>query len=148
MHIKGRDSSFKLKVLGYEFQNSTDTDDSNWLSVRIDCTDNTNKWSASGGFLRTMELIEIQEWLSSINDADSPLNRLSFTEHEIAFEYLDDGRLVVCLDYDCHPKGVNYNLNDDTEYQMYFTCNNKALKRLIADIDTALKMYPVRNLSH
>ena len=149
MYIRSRDSSFKLEVLGYEFPDSVDNDDLNWLTVKVECLDAGKKWGVSGCYLRTIELVELLEWLSCISEGEHCNNRLSFTEHEIAFEYnSDDAEFTVCLDFDCHPKGSQYSLDVDKEYRINFAGNDKVLQKLLQSIVLTIEKFPVRNLSH
>ncbi|MCX8964235.1 hypothetical protein EHW66_04150 [Erwinia psidii] len=63
------DAKLKINIIGYEYENSTDKDDSNWLIVEI-FVENTDgeSWSSVDPGLRTMELVELKEWFSSVLD--------------------------------------------------------------------------------
>lgn len=149
MLLKNKDSQFKLTISGYEFPNATNADDANWLNVKVDCKHYTDEWSVKGVFIRTIELVELREWLSSIRNQEQTISRKSFTEHELAFEYSTiSSALSVYLDFDCHPKGNKYNLGYDSEYQLSFQFNEVLGGKLVESLDKLLKSYPVKVLSH
>lgn len=149
MYIRGRNSFFKLEILGYEFPESTDKYDSNWLNVSVECLHCDTRWKQTGCYLRTIELVELFEWLSCILRDEDYSHRLSFTEHEIAFEYDSKiGEITICLDFDCHPRGGQYRLNVDKEYRMAFNISNKDTRALTQKVVQLMEKFPVRNLSH
>ena len=53
MQLSNERSKFEVEILGYEFPNSKDKHDANWLSVRMTACIDDLSWSAVDSCLRT-----------------------------------------------------------------------------------------------
>ncbi len=138
------DKSFCLNVLGYEFAGATDASDANWLDVEV-IVDQArgDSWRQHGPYLQTFELNKFLSWLELIGVASSA-SRISFLEGELAFEYTNESKLLVWLDFNFHPKGVKYNYSEDSEYSLDFLCDQSVLNDLIVGVRKMIGDYPVR----
>lgn len=147
MKIVDNSATFELSILGYEYPYSPNKDDANWLMVGINITDqNELSWSAKDNCLRTFELIKLKDWLYSIQNDMSSNSTISFTENELAFRYESPGIFKVVLDFNFHPKGVNYNYDDDTEYVICFIVNEKHLISLRKSVNDYIMRFPEKIL--
>ncbi len=136
---------FKLKVQGYEFENSTSYHDSNWLKVSIDATDGDLNWVAEDNCLLAYELVRLREWVLCLYDSSE--SEILFTENELAFRFnRHDSILVVVLEFHFHPKGKNYQYGEggDEEYLLSFRMNERKIKALLADIEELISLFPLK----
>lgn len=145
MKIKEINKLFKLNVLGYEYPQSRNVDDANWLKIKVDCIDGDLQWTSSGSFMRTIEIEALFNWLIDIEN-NKKVDRLYFTENEISFDFdVVKGFFIVCLDFDLHPKGMRYDLDCDDEYKIEFCFNSELLTSVINDVKKISSEYPVRS---
>ena len=139
-----RGNKFKLDVQSYEFPGSKDELDANWLVVGIEVDQNGGiSWSERGPYLRTCELVGFLGWLKSLH-GNVEASRIEFIEGELAFEYTDDMRLGVILDFNFHPKGQDYDYSSDHEFSLYFKITEKQRADLIRAVEQLIKEYPER----
>jgi len=95
---------FELIVFGYEYPDSQEIDDANWLVVGIKVTENNGiSWEAKDSCLRTFELANLRDWLYSILNNRATRSSISFTENELAFRYEPEGKIDIVLDFNFHP---------------------------------------------
>ncbi len=138
------DKKFGLNVRGYEFANATDESDANWLDIEITVDqERGGSWWQHGPYLQTVELNKLLSWLELMS-AEPRASRINFLEGELAFEYTDESKLIVWLDFSFHPKGKEYDYSKDSECSLVFLCNQRVLGDLILGVREMARNYPVR----
>ena len=144
MQLSNERSKLEVEILGYEFPNSKDKDDANWLSVRMTaCTDDLS-WSAVDSCLRTFELVELRDWFESF-DTDTPtVENLSFAEHELGFCLSNGDEIRVNLDFGFHPNGKNYNYDADEEYALSFKLDDVNINHILTSLSKSIERFPER----
>lgn len=138
-------SHFELTVIGYEYPESQDVDDANWLIVRIAAEYSGISWTAEDSCLRTFELVRLREWLESVKEGELIDSEIAFTENELGFRYeSQSGVLAIILDFRFHPKGDAYDYDVDDEYVVEFHVTSKQLSSLIDSLDRYIRKFPER----
>lgn len=133
----------KINIIGYEYENSVNDDDANWLIVEISVESlDGDHWSAVDPCLRTVELIELKKWLSSILEKKTTPTKLYFMENELHFIYKKNDEISVALDYAFHPNWKKYDFNKDSEVIFNFYTDDKKIKGLITEIDGLIHKFP------
>ena len=81
MEIKNqtKNISFKLEILGYQFPNSNDIYDSNWLIISLCICSNGTTWKLKDPMLQTFEIEKLSKWFISNKET------LYFLEPNISF---------------------------------------------------------------
>lgn len=133
---------FELKILGYEFEGAESFHDSNWLNVFISVEDGDLKWSAEDPCLSASELNRLLEWLKGLpNGID---RTISFTEHELAFEFDSElSLLTILLVYKFHPKANQE--DEDLDYRLSFYVDSKKICDLVSELSTWTELYPLKH---
>ncbi len=145
MILTGLDKKFRLEILGYEFSTSEFIEDLNWLNINIDVSSEDFSWQAKGSYLKSNELFEIYNWFITINQEKQIKERLNFLEHELSFSYDKLNReLTIYLDFNFHPKGIEYDYNNDSEYSIIFSLDEINIKSIIKSLKSYTKTYPIR----
>jgi hypothetical protein len=127
MYFKDKKKQCKIEIEGQEFEFSDCESDLEWLMISIDVDDGVNKWKCKGPFLRKKEIQELADWFHQVKLKSLSIpKRISFTEHELSFEF-DDKDLFIYFDFDAHPKGKSYNYSNDREYKVVFPLNGDEL---------------------
>jgi hypothetical protein len=84
------DTSFHLKVLGYEFPDKEHEEwDSNWLRIHMAATLPQGAWSVSQPFLLTFEVERLADWLAAVSTGMQAKNEIHFVEPNLAFELIE-----------------------------------------------------------
>lgn len=139
-------SKLKINVIGYEYENSTDKDDSNWLIVEIFVENGDGgTWSSVNPCLTTMELAELKGWLSTIRDKKTTSRELDFMENELRFINEGNGIISVALNYAFHPNWKCYDFDNKDKVILKFHLDDGKLKRLIEQVDELIKRYPEKS---
>lgn len=143
MKFTNNSSTLCLEILGYEYPNSHDKFDSNWLSVSVEVTAGNDYWKAKDASLRTFELVNLRSWLLAIINENPISNEINFTENELAFRY-EYGKLIVILDFNFHPKGDDY--DEDNEYCFEVKLTLKGLSKIIEELSEYIDKFPEKCL--
>ena len=145
MKFLNEEVKLEINVIGYEYEHSRDNDDSNWLIVQIYIERfNGQSWSATDPCLRTMELVELREWLLSVLEKKVSLPKLYFMENELFFIHDGNGNISIALDYALHPNWKKYDFNNDSEEVFNFLLDDDELKKLIIELDKLIILFPER----
>jgi len=147
MILRQQGNTFKLDIVGYEYPNSDEYYDANWIVVKIDVVDGGNHWSAEDKCLQTYELADLVDWLNGVKLHDTNEQGISFLESEISFRVADDyNKLQVVLDFNFHPKGLKYIYGEggDEEYVLEFDINELMVQGLISNIKKLAERFPER----
>jgi hypothetical protein len=145
LRLINKDKKFELKVVSYQYANSKDYFDSNWLNIEVSVEDcNGNKWKAISSCLRTTELVQLKAWLESIYSQNILKKEIVFTENELSFIIRDQNNLMIRFSGKFHP---DYPCNEseiDTIYDVSFILNDRALINNLKEIEKYLAKFPVR----
>jgi len=105
--FRNSDSWVRLKILGYQFPNSTEYWDANWLNVSGLCCIEGREWSFVNPCLETFELRDLTTWLDKLSKGEPVNPSCSFMEPNLQFDVLDNSTLQVCFDLECAPPWTN-----------------------------------------
>jgi len=146
--VEGK-KSFALDVIGYEFENAKEFYDANWLTIKIDASDENYTWSAIDHCLLTTELNELYEWVDSIDNNCRGNLSIDFMENELRFKYEGDSKIftVIC-DFNFHPKGESfvYGEDGDSEYEINFHFDKSNKQGLVKSIKRFIDKFPVKQV--
>ncbi|MEN5090544.1 hypothetical protein ABE458_07625 [Pseudomonas protegens] len=78
----------ELEILGYQFPESHDSLDGNWLLVRGRIQHPQGAWSFDDACLTTFELDQLAQWLQTLEQPEGPPRPCWFTEPCLEFHYL------------------------------------------------------------
>ena len=144
MKLSNRKSKLEISILGYEFPNSMDKFDANWLRVGITADDDAMTWTAVDSCLRTFELVELLSWFESISSGASNVKDLNFTEQELGFGFTEEHELLVRLDFGFHPTGEKYDYDADKEVILRFKLAELNLSGVVDSLLKSIKQFPER----
>jgi len=96
-----------LKIIGYQFPDNEDGEDSNWLMVYLAVSLPQGAWSVTDPFLLTYEVKRLADWLDAVDTQTQAENEIAFLEPNLLFEVTNPtGReryLRVYFDLECLP---------------------------------------------
>lgn len=145
MNLSEPPKKFTLEIINYEFPNSREKDDANWLRAKISacCFQSLKKWEAEDSCLKTSELSELRNWFIDIINSQAEYKIINFIENELSFSY-EDKILTAILDFAFHPKGENYDYDKDHEFRITFQIDDSILQRQVSLLDEYIKRFPIR----
>ncbi|MDC6384608.1 hypothetical protein D2V93_06935 [Flagellimonas taeanensis] len=144
--IRDKNKQFRLTIIDYEYLTSEIVEDLNWLCISIFASDLKAEWSASGPYVRTFDLLEMQSWFLNMKEGKQIPKRLDFMEHELSFEYYEGKHeFSVNLDYDLHPKGKHYRMDTDSEYKIIFSLSEINIDSLLVSLESLVNKFPIRS---
>jgi hypothetical protein len=140
---------FSLKVLSYTYPDeylepnednpASEFDDSRFLVVKCDFTNDNLSWSQSGTILRTSDLLKLREFFSSLT-TKAKGSGCYVTERDLEFTYDEmAGALVVIASWDFSPNGDCHITNTS---RIKFPLTQIDLGQVIRDLDRCIKMFP------
>ncbi len=139
IEINNNDLRFRLNILGYEFPDSRDDWDSNWLLVFVELRECAEIcFSKTDPCLLTMDLISLKDWLQSVSVDNVTQHKLSFMEPEISFEFSND-KVNLVLKYNFNPDGSQ----NDGSYRLHI--DNHYIGPILESLEELLQKFPVRN---
>ena len=142
MQLSNERSKFEINILGYEFPNSMDKHDANWLSVRLTAANDCLSWGAVDSCLRTFELVKLRDWFESLISGRPTIENLYFTENELGFSFNNDNEVLVKLDFEFHPKSKNYNYDVDEEYVLNFKLDEVNINDFLNSLSKSIEKFP------
>lgn len=142
MQLSNKRNKFEVNILGYEFPNSRDKHDANWLSVRMTAGIDDLSWGAVDSCLRTYELAELRDWFESLVTDRTTIENICFTENELGFSLNNDNEILVKLDFGFHPNGNNYNYDADEEYVLNFKLDEINIIDILNSLSKSIERFP------
>lgn len=127
---------FSLKIVDYQFPNSVDDWDANWLSILIKLEDHTNDihFEFTDPCLLTMEIVDLKNWFLALKDNREKV-KIRFMEPELSFSFLDNFLRI----------NLRHRLNPSTYqpvYEIGFSLNNIQIEKVIESIEKKILEYP------
>jgi hypothetical protein len=144
MKLLSDNNNFELTVQGYEFPNSNDRYDANWLKIEMKATTGEMSWRAVESCLRTFELVELKDWFTCIATGDTKNKSIEFTENELSFRLKNQDELLVVLDFAFHPNGSSYDYDSDKQYLISFNLNEVNINDILKFLSQCIEKYPER----
>jgi len=143
VQLTGRnDNSLALTILGYQFPDSDDYFDANWLVVRADVRNDDGSWSATSPCLLTSNVAELASWL------EAPVGELEFMEPNLAFECLalddDTADLRVWFELEFRPEWAENRVAGQRDLSANLTVSRAELADAAAGLRRQLAAYPPR----
>lgn len=86
MRLSSDGTTFEMEVVGYQFPNSKEQYDADWLNSRIAVRVPQGSWTSTDPSLLTWELASLIEWLESVAKGEPVDPEVSFTEPNLRFE--------------------------------------------------------------
>ncbi|MDO4687039.1 MAG: hypothetical protein Q4A92_10875 [Corynebacterium sp.] len=132
-----------LEIVGYQFQSADSFCDANWLEVgvQVDSADGTS-WKTVDPALCTFELVDLASWLGDIQRGQCTVSECTFLEPCIEFEYLGGCDVLVRFQWELAAPGY-----EDVGYELVFSLSEEEFQTLIAEVEQAIFMFPVRGRS-
>nr|WP_294859431.1 hypothetical protein [uncultured Fluviicola sp.] len=142
MYLKNNSSCFELKILSYSDSVASLQEDRDWLDVSIHVVDGSLEWQTTGTFLRVPELqIILNKLIEVFQKPTTSVERINLIENELAFS-IGPNEISIHLDFYAHPKGKNYDYNEDSEYTISFILDTPILNNLIHGIERDIRRFP------
>lgn len=147
MIFKGVDNQFvEFKVLNYQFPEITDCEyDSNWLLIYLKVNSHCGDWESVDASLLVSELMDLTEWFENlVNNKEMISNSLSFIEPNLRFELIENSKdlKTVRMSFDLESRPPN--ADDSKDYFIDFKFNNTELIKIIEELKSELKRFPLR----
>lgn len=99
-------------------------------------------WQATGAFLRIPELqIILNKLIEVYQKPTVSVERINLIENELAFSN-GPNKISIHLDFYAHPKGQDYDYNEDREYSISFVLDIPILNNLIQSIERDIRRFP------
>lgn len=149
MKIKTIDGeTSELKIVGFEFPDSNDEWDSEWLNIYLNIKSPVGNWRTVDPSLLVNEVYEIMEWFKMLADeGKTKKNFLEFLEPNLSF-YLSDevnGRQIkLVFRLESRPKSAK----DGIEYFIVFKADEKELLRMVDELRDELSVVIKGNLNY
>ena len=138
--------SFTMSLIGYQFPELEDGDDSNWLNVKIEVSHQQGKWSAVDPALLTYEVKWLIDWLRAVSDGKYDERHLWFLEPCLSFhlspEKGDPDKLIIEFAHEFGPPWATEDL--DEEHQLVFSLSSIDLIAAAQSLENQLRRYPQR----
>ena len=131
-------AGFDLWVHGYQFPDSTDRWDANWLRVTARCSASGADVSVEGGFLDTFAISRFHDQLRALYEHLEGEAELSTNEPDLTVRVIGTGHGRLAVDVEITP---NY-LSQQHAFQ--FEADQTYLPPAIAQCRAILARYPVR----
>jgi hypothetical protein len=134
------DHVLELTPLAYEFPDSTEDYDANWVIVRMVASDGERRWLAEDPCFLTWDLFSLVFWIRGLAEgADGLLDCYSALEPNLQFERLGKGdatRLTAYFSQEYRPPVG--------DAEITFTPGADGLRRFADELAAALLDFPVR----
>ncbi len=105
MKLRADDSTFELEIEAYQFSESADYWDSNWVIICGDVTTCRGNWTFRDPCLTTFEVKQLAEWFDAIDELESDNDEGYFTEPNLRFEFKakPTPTVFVTIAHECAP---------------------------------------------
>ena len=136
----------EIQIANYQFPNSTDYWDKNWLHIYLNVKSDIGNWQTIDPSLTTWEVSELINWFDTLSRNVTPTYlTLEFTEPNLSFELLDSKDQALKMfrikfDLESRPQSAI----DGKEYFIDCLANNQELKRIADELRIELDKYPKR----
>lgn len=128
-----------LEAIGWEFPDSTDRWDGNWIVVDVLCRSETSQVSFRGPFLRTDEIFEFRDALSDMAHSEADFAELQCMEPSLYVAVRSAGRLGhLDVTVTVAPNPM------DQRHSFTFRADQSHLRPWIAGCDRILHQFPIR----
>jgi hypothetical protein len=141
-------SSFHLKIIGYQFPDIENGEDSNWLMVYMAGSLPQGAWSVTDPFLLTYEVKRLADWLDAVDAETQAEDEIVFVEPNLWFEVINPtGReryLRVHFDLECLPPWASGSEHETEDVFADFRCRTLDLHAAAEALRFQLSRYPQR----
>ena len=144
MKLTGPQGDFELNVLDYEYSDSANFLDRNWLIVSLVTKEGSLQSTRTLTFLSTWELELLHDWMQSVMEHAELAPKLTFIEPSLSFCNLSDGREQYVFRIRMANKATPVWHDDSRPYWLPVTPNYDELKQAIDDLARQLNQFPVR----
>jgi hypothetical protein len=134
--------TLELVPLEYEFANSDDKYDANWLKVKLVVEKDHIKFSTLDPFILTFELPKLFSWLEDFDKSDKK-NVFKLLESGIEFIYdVNIEELTIELTWNLHPFGIEYYSRTRESFEITFKKEELDLYRIKKQIGLLISKFP------
>lgn len=145
MKLTGPQGDFELNIVDYEYSDSGDFLDRNWLIVSMVTKKDGRQSTRTMTFLSTWELEMLRDWMQSVVEEAELAPKLTFIEPALSFCNLSDGKqrysFRIGMANDALPK---WHEDQTKTYWLPVTPDKDELKQAIQDLADQLSKFPVR----
>ena len=145
MKLTGPQGDFELNIVDYEYSDSGDFLDRNWLIVSMVTKKDGQQSTRTMTMLSTWELEMLHDWMQSVVDEAELAPKLTFIEPALSFCNLSDGKqhyaFRIGMTNDASPK---WHEDLNKTYWLPVTPDSDELKQAIGDLADQLNKFPVR----
>ena len=145
MKLTGPQGDFELNVLDYEYSDSADFLDRNWLITSMVTKEGAQQSTRTLAFLSTWELELLHDWLQSVAENAELAPKLTFIEPLLSFANLSDGKEQYALQIGLNREAVpDWHDNQSKTYWLPVLPSKAELEQAIQDVAQQLDKFPVR----
>lgn len=147
MELTIDNSSFTMSLVGYQFPElEGEEDDSNWLNVKIEVSNQRGKWSAIDPALLTYEVEWLIDWLRALSAGNYVERESGFFEPCLSFHLSpaegDPDELVIELSHGFAPPWTTKGSGE--QHQIVFPLTSIDLTGAAQSLENQLRRYPQR----
>ena len=131
-------AGFRVQFFGYQFPDSDDFWDGNWLTTEISCETENARINFRDNCIRNVELRSFEEQLQSLNDRRAKSAELQPMEPYVAWRIATQGSLGQLS------SEIGLKPGCDESHSFVFTIDRSYIPPLVQQIRSVLYAYPVR----
>ncbi len=146
-------SSFKLKIVDYQFPNITDEyHDSNWLIIQVDVIHPKGAWTAVDPCLLTFDVEWLARWLEDVHSNSNKRPECSFLEPCLEFQVEVNEKskrvLRVYFELEARPIWASCKIAGQRDLWVEFELSEIDLLAVASELRSELAKYPQRVFKH
>lgn len=148
MKFNTQDTSFELRIAGYEFPHiANEPYDSNWLVIDLKVKSPQGSWSVSDPSLLTYEVSKLADWLENIAAHNFEEVECCFMEPVLEFRTNINNQvsnLEIRLFHEALPNWITDRRERQKGISLFFTLTDLDLNSAVAELRRQLQRYPQR----
>ncbi len=144
------DIKLKFNIVRYQFPELEVGLDANWCLLKIEVTQDNNRFQKIDPALETHDLTLIYDWFKCLSEDRLPrYAHLQFIEPCISFKFLarsnDTIRIAIILDFELKP---NFDLvqfqTKFSDWSIIFELTDVDFQEILSGLEQIIKKYPIR----
>ena len=147
MKLQGKDTSFEINIVNYQFPKAREEYDSNWLVMRIKVRDKEKSWQVTDACLLTWEIKWLCKWFKKIINNEEG-KELIFMEPNLRFIKSKKTDKNICIrvyfELEARPKWAYSNIVGEEDLWIDLMPSKSELNSAINDLRAQLKKFPER----
>jgi hypothetical protein len=137
----------ELELLGYQFEESTDGWDPNWLLVRVEAEVDGRRWEATDPCLLAHEVSRLADWLECLADGVE-VAPVTFLEPNLSFAVIERGgkhlRVRAWFELELRPSWAASDTAGERDLAADLVVTPEKLKDAAAALKEQLRRFPPR----